>query len=116
DGVVVANEMPPLAMRRRIGGDRRTVPFEPPGDRRQQPGHDAQEARLAAAVGTGEDERIARRQREGEAGENGAVAAAAGELKPGKARRPAHSAEAKKTAAPREGASEPPSWVWGANP
>src|SRR5437899_1395611 len=42
-----------------IVADRRLAPAEPSRRRRRQPGHDPEQARLAAAVGAADDERAA---------------------------------------------------------
>src|SRR5262249_36586033 len=63
--ILVPDEMQPGTVRRRVLGDGDAVPFEPAALRRQQPGHEAEKTRLAAAVGADEEERIAGPEREG---------------------------------------------------
>src|SRR5450432_2880784 len=58
--VLMADEMQPRPMRGWVPRDWRAVPGEGAGFGGQQPGHQAQQARLAAAVGAAEDEGCAR--------------------------------------------------------
>src|SRR5882672_11131877 len=75
----MADEVEPCAMRRAVLRNRLAGPAERAGERRQQTRHDAQEARLAAPVGTAENQAGARLQGEAEAPEDQALAAPAGQ-------------------------------------
>src|SRR5260221_8902507 len=75
----MADEMKPRAVCGRIAPDRLPVPAQRAGLRWQQTRHQSQQARFAAAIGAGEDERAARLEREIEAAKDQPLPAAAGE-------------------------------------
>ena len=77
--VEMTHEMKPCRMRVAVLRDVGALPFDATGNRREEPGHDPQQARLAAAVGAGQHQGFAGSEREVEFGEHPAVAANAGQ-------------------------------------
>ena len=85
--VLMADEMEARPMRARILGDRAAVPGEAARFGRRQPGHQPQQARLAAAIGAGEQQSLSGGNGEIEPGKDQPLAAPAGEAASGKGRR-----------------------------
>src|SRR5437667_2709846 len=75
----MCNEMQPRAVRDRIFGDRHAVPGERACEQWRQSRHQPQQARFAAAVGPGEQQRAPGCEREIEALEHQPLAAPTGE-------------------------------------
>jgi hypothetical protein len=84
--------------------DRRPVPLEGSRQRRREAGHYAQKARFSAAVGAGQQHRIARLQRKGKSAEDETATASAAEVSGDqKGRRPLRMLELGQGHARREG-------------
>ena len=79
--VVMADEMESPAMRRRVVGDRDALPGDDTRLGPREPGQEAQEARLAAAVGAGQHESAVGRERKGKPGEDQPLASPAGDIR-----------------------------------